>query len=200
MDLNFIILPLIGAIIGWSTNRLAIKLIFKPVKPVKIPLLNIKFQGLIPKRRNEIASIIGDTIERELLSAEDIIKETSSPQIKREITYLIKSSLLEKIKDKIPGFLPSGLQVLFLNYIKAIIDKEIDSFVRELAKGFSERIKSRIKIGRMVEEKINNYELQELEEIIIKLSNKELKYIEILGGVIGFLIGFGQAVLMHYIY
>jgi uncharacterized membrane protein YheB (UPF0754 family) len=200
MDLNFIILPLIGAIIGWSTNRLAIKLIFKPVKPVKIPLLNIKFQGLIPKRRNEIASIIGDTIERELLSAEDIIKETSSPQIKREITYLIKSSLLEKIKDKIPGFLPSGLQVLFLNYIKAIIDKEIDSFVRELAKGFSERIKSRIKIGRMVEEKINNYELQELEEIIIKLSNKELKYIEILGGVIGFLIGFGQAILMHYIY
>jgi len=200
MDLNFIILPLIGAIIGWSTNRLAIKLIFKPVKPVKIPLLNIKFQGLIPKRRNEIASIIGDTIERELLSAEDIIKETSSPQIKREITYFIKSSLLEKIKGKIPGFLPSGLQVLFLNYIKAIIDKEIDSFVRELAKGFSERIKSRIKIGRMVEEKINNYELQELEEIIIKLSNKELKYIEILGGVIGFLIGFGQAVLMHYIY
>ena len=45
---------IIGAVIGWITNILAIKLLFRPLRPYKIPLLNYEIQGLLPKRKAEV--------------------------------------------------------------------------------------------------------------------------------------------------
>ena len=52
MDYAFFLPPLFGAAIGWLTNYVAIKLLFKPHRRVEIFGLNI--QGVIPKRRKEI--------------------------------------------------------------------------------------------------------------------------------------------------
>ena len=65
-------LTIVGGLIGWITNILAIKLLFRPITPVKIPILNIEILGLIPKRKNEIAANIGEVISNELLSMDDI--------------------------------------------------------------------------------------------------------------------------------
>jgi uncharacterized membrane protein YheB (UPF0754 family) len=48
----------------------------------------------------------------------------------------------------------------------------------------------------MVEEKISQFELDEIEKMILKIAKKELKHIEYLGGVLGFLIGLTQAFLL----
>src|SRR3972149_9128111 len=69
-DYRFFLPPVVGAIIGWITNYVAIKLLFRPHLPVKI--FGYKFPGLIPKRRKEIARSIARTIEREILSSEDV--------------------------------------------------------------------------------------------------------------------------------
>ena len=66
-----LILSLVGGIIGWLTNILAIKLMFRPINPMKIPILNIEILGLIPKRKNEIAENIGEVVATELLSIDD---------------------------------------------------------------------------------------------------------------------------------
>ena len=39
--LKILILAVIGGVIGYITNVLAIKLIFRPIKPIKIPILNM---------------------------------------------------------------------------------------------------------------------------------------------------------------
>ena len=76
MDNIYIILlmGIIGGIIGYITNKLAIKLIFRPINPVKIPILNIEVLGLIPKRKNEIAIKIGEIIQDEFISVDDILE------------------------------------------------------------------------------------------------------------------------------
>jgi len=51
MAIKLLILAIIGGIIGWITNLLAIKMLFRPFHPINIPLINLKIQGLIPKRR-----------------------------------------------------------------------------------------------------------------------------------------------------
>ncbi|MGL5330495.1 MAG: DUF445 family protein, partial [Peptostreptococcaceae bacterium] len=56
--LKVILLASIGGVIGYVTNVLAIKLIFRPIQPIKIPILNLEIIGLIPKRRDEIAKNI----------------------------------------------------------------------------------------------------------------------------------------------
>ena len=69
--LQVICMPVVGALIGWITNRLAVMLIFRPYKPVR--LLGYTFQGVVPKRRLELAEKIGAVIEKELLSMEDLV-------------------------------------------------------------------------------------------------------------------------------
>ncbi|NPV27094.1 MAG: DUF445 family protein [Firmicutes bacterium] len=55
MLVQYIAIPLISALIGWLTNVIAIRLLFRPVEPIKLPLLNYELQGLIPRRQAEIA-------------------------------------------------------------------------------------------------------------------------------------------------
>ncbi|HHU69934.1 MAG TPA: DUF445 family protein [Thermoanaerobacterales bacterium] len=196
MNLNIIIMPTVGALIGWLTNWLAIKLIFRPHEPIMIPFMGIKIQGLIPKRRDEIASILGKTIEQELIPAGDILDKTLSPQAKREIVIIVKNSLLERLKNRI-NFLPSVLKGAMLNFAEDFIEKEIDSFVQDSSEEIIEMIKNKMCIGEIVEEKILSYELSELESIILKISSTELKHIELLGGIIGFIIGLGQFFMLY---
>ena len=60
MLFSLIAIPVIGAFIGWITNVLAIRLIFWPYEPVKIPLTGWEIYGVIPKRRRELAATIGE--------------------------------------------------------------------------------------------------------------------------------------------
>lgn len=70
---KLLLLAVVGALIGWSTNVVAIKLMFRPLEPLKIPGTRFTIQGLIPKRKTEIAKSIGDVISEELLSIEQIM-------------------------------------------------------------------------------------------------------------------------------
>jgi len=51
----------------------------------------------------------------------------------------------------------------------------------------------------MIEEKISLFELEEIEEMILKIAKSELKHIEYLGGVLGFLIGITQGLLLIFL-
>ena len=51
--------PLIGGIIGYSTNYIAVKMLFRPLKPVKIGNYTLPFTpGIIPKRKDKLAEAI----------------------------------------------------------------------------------------------------------------------------------------------
>jgi uncharacterized membrane protein YheB (UPF0754 family) len=63
----------IGAVIGGGTNFLAIKMLFRPLKPLFIGRLAMPFTpGLIPKRRYDIALQLGRVVEQHLLTAEGL--------------------------------------------------------------------------------------------------------------------------------
>ncbi len=85
-------IPVISALIGWITNYLAVKMIFRPHTPLKI--LGITFHGILPKRKSALAYEIGETVERELISHEDIKKAIDNPEFHSELS----SSVLEAIK------------------------------------------------------------------------------------------------------
>lgn len=71
-----IIAPLVGGIIGYITNDLAIRMLFRPRKALYIGRFHIPFTpGLIPSQQGRIAQSIGDVISSQLLN-EDTLRQT----------------------------------------------------------------------------------------------------------------------------
>lgn len=196
---EIIIMALVGAGIGWFTNYLAVKLIFRPLNPIRIPILGVEIQGLVPKRRNEIAASIGKTVEEQLISIEELSKHLNTEKNRGVIIKNIRVGILRVVNEKLPSFIPSGIKNTILNYIGDVIDKESKAFIANNMDKLIKDAVETIDISQLVEQKINDFDLIELESIILSLSKRELKYIELLGGVLGLLIGLFQGIFMKFI-
>ena len=62
--------------------------------------------------------------------------------------------------------------------------------------GMMERAQSALDLKSIVEKKIEAFDVSALESIVYSIASREFKMIEILGGVLGFLIGLGQVALL----
>lgn len=98
MNIQFLIGPVIGLIIGYVTNNIAIKMLFRPLKPVYIGKRRVPFTpGLIPKDLERIAKTIGGVVSTELLDNDTINKTLLSDGIISGITGLVEK-LFNKMK------------------------------------------------------------------------------------------------------
>lgn len=197
--IKLLILGAVGAIIGWVTNVLAIKFIFRPLKPIEVPILNMKIQGLIPKRKRELAKSVGEVVETELISMEEIIEQLITDENKSEIIFVIKRKIKGVLEKKLPSFIPSAFKGMIDEYINDIIDQEGDKVITELTEKMVHTATTKIKISEIIEDKINDFELEKLEEIVLVIAKKELKHIEILGAILGCVIGLIQGIIIFMI-
>lgn len=198
--LKLLILACVGALIGWMTNVIAIKLLFRPVEPIRILGNKIMLQGLIPKRKSEIAKTIGDVIAEELVSMEQIVDQLIVDMDKGKIILEIKRKVVEVADEKMPSMIPSMFKGLILQNIEKIIDENGDEIVVEMAEKLSHQAIKSVNISKMVENKIMGYDFLQIENLTLRIAKKELKHIEWLGGVIGFLIGLIQGMAVLYLF
>lgn len=196
--LKVIVMAIIGGCIGYITNKLAIKLIFRPINPIKIPILNIEILGLIPKRKKEIAKNIGDIIQREFISVDEILENIIDENDKARIITYIKGKVRIIIEER-AILIPSPIRQMLQGYIENIVEEEFSKYINELSKDIVHKAQDRINIQEIVENKINELDLYELENIILSIAEKELKHIEVLGLILGFLIGIVQGILTIFI-
>ena len=198
--MKILIPAFIGGIIGWITNVLAIKMLFRPVYPVRIPLIGIDLQGLLPKRRDEIAKSIGETVEKELINIDDILKKLSNDENRSIVLTKIKMAISDSIGKKIPLLVPFIIKNSIVQYIEEQIDREAPILMEDLIFDLYEKASKEIEIGKMIEDKINQIDLIKLEEITVSIAKKELKHIEVLGGILGALIGLVQGLITQFLY
>ena len=113
----------VGASIGYITNYIAIKMLFRPYKPVKIGSLTIFPQGIIPREKASLAKKVGGVVRDYILSEDEIKKIVTSKEVKEEI----ENFLDEKIE--------------------ALLDKDIQEFItkEEIAEKFAEIIENVVK-------------------------------------------------------
>ena len=191
--IRFILLVAIGGIIGYITNRVAIKMLFRPVNPVRILFFTI--QGVFPKRKDQMAVSLAETIENELLSKEVIIDKIFNPEKVEELKLLIKTSLVSTIIEKIPPMVKMFLGNDPEGMIKGIIDKEGDNIFDNLVAEIKEKGLDDLNIGDIVKDRIDNLDFVEFEKIIFGLMSKELRFVEVIGLFLGMFIGALQFVV-----
>ncbi len=189
--------PIIGAAIGWLTNYVAIKMLFRPHKPIRI--LGYKFQGVIPKRRKEITRGITTAIERQLLSATDLASALEGIDFEAEIEKSVEEVVEHRFKtDKIKNIPIIGLvSESLINHIRYFITKELLKQLNKKKGTIVNKFKNSIDIDSILTSKIDNLDLKNFEALLTDFMAKELRHIEWIGGVMGFIIGLFQVGLFY---
>ncbi|MDY4129684.1 DUF445 domain-containing protein [Peptostreptococcus porci] len=198
MDTRIIIkiltMAVVGGIIGYVTNVLAVKMLFRPLKPFKMPIFGFEIVGLIPKRRADIAKSIGTTVGEQLIDYDELINSMLKEEDKENLKRVLKERIAVIIEEK-ASFIPFLFRSKVTEFVDQVIESEFDSGIDSLLEVAKEKAISRIDVGKMVEEKINELDLVELEKIILVIASKELKHIENLGLLLGFVIGVVQGII-----
>jgi uncharacterized membrane protein YheB (UPF0754 family) len=197
MSYQLIVIPIISALIGYVTNVVAIKMLFWPRKP--IDLGSYQFQGLLPKRKQEIAASLGQLVEKELLDLSDVLDMMDTPEVHNRIISRLCKVVRDRLVETLPSFTPAKLTQIVADIIEKILRQEYPAFKHQLFAAGKEYLTEEIRVSKIVEDKINAFDLQELEYIIKKLSITELTFIEVLGGVMGFIIGIVQVVIIWFL-
>ena len=194
---KLLLIPIISALIGWFTNFLAVRMIFRPYTPVN--LFIIRIQGLIPKRKDELATRIGHTISRHLITHKDILDAIKKNVDKDSLRGMLDEKLEEFINRDTSVFNTFVLSLITKDRktkIKNIICDEIIELLPNIGERFASTMEKNLDIKGMITKRVNSFDLRELERIILEISSRELKAIELYGGVLGFMIGIVQVMII----
>ena len=126
--------------------------------------------------KQNIRKIIENLINNKIINTiynyiESYIKNNSNKILNININFILNKINIINFKDKI------------FNIIEKFIDKEGD------------KILASIPISKMIENKINSFDMDTIENLIVSVTKKELNAITIIGGVLGFVIGLIPVIL-----
>ncbi|MCL2243729.1 MAG: DUF445 family protein [Treponema sp.] len=130
--LLFVVPPFAGAIIGFVTNVVAIRMLFRPLKEIRIFGIKLPFTpGVLPRQRKRLAQSIGAMVERELLTPEILRERLAREDVREKVKQSI-SVFTEKILEKTPGELFEGRQDVLSQKISMTAEKAYPAFTRGL--------------------------------------------------------------------
>ena len=188
----YLISALVGAVIGYITNWLAIKMLFKPHKEKKFFGIRVPFTpGLIPKEKERIAKSVGETVGEHILTNEIMTESLRDKEILNSLKAIINkkiydvfdtNSTMEEILTSIDGenkFIRDDFQKNVYKKIKSLINNEgnIVKFSNHIFNCFLQRIKEKPLIIRRV------IKSKKFREFLLKI-NKGQKENKILDGEI----------------
>lgn len=195
---ELLIMPVIGALIGWLTNVLAIKMLFWPKKPIRIWGVPIELLGLLPKRKKDLAVSVGQTVNQDLLPIDEVLGSIDQKGYQEDLVTMIVGHVDQRLKNAIPRFIPENAKQLLRDFVCDIVARESMALIQEVSRDLIDKAKEEANFGDLVQAKIEGLDLDQLEDLIRKIASTELRHIEILGAVLGFLIGLFQAALLYW--
>lgn len=135
MDMQVITGPLVGGVIGYFTNYIAVRMLFRPLKPVYIGGRRLPFTpGIIPKGKERLAKAVGNVVGGTLLTKDEIKKVLLSDdivsKIKEETEKIIKeqesnTATIREMADRLAGeeVVAEGLEKLEKGLTEKLMDK-----------------------------------------------------------------------------
>ena len=196
MTWTFLFIPVISAFIGWFTNWIAIKMLFHPREPKKI--LGITFHGIFPKRQKQFAIKLGKLVSNELLSFSEIEQKISNPANVEKILPILETHIDTFLKEKLVTEIPMiGMLVgeKTISQVKGVFMRELQELFPILMKQYMTTLESELNLETIVIDKVGSFSSDKLEEILNQIMSTEFRFVEIIGAVLGFIIGLVQVLM-----
>lgn len=185
-------------LIGWFTNWVAVKMLFKPVKPINFGLF--KLQGIFPKRQDKLAASIGRMVAEELLTNDDIRERVLDKENIDGLMVMVEGKVDNYLNNDFPIKYP--ITSLFLGKkrrekIKGELMEEVDNWAPQVIEKIMDDLDKTLKIEEMIAKKVAALPPDKLEKLLNGILKKEFKFIEWSGAILGFLVGVIQVIFIE---
>ncbi len=132
--LTFIIPPVAGTIIGYFTNDIAIKMLFRPYQPIMVGKRRLPFTpGLIPRNQERLAKRVSDTIMGSLLTPAELQnlarRLLATERVEAAILWLLNLAIEQLKQDK-----EEKTAKIIASVLKDLFDKSLPRLIKVLAR------------------------------------------------------------------
>ncbi|MBL0882646.1 MAG: DUF445 family protein [Chitinophagaceae bacterium] len=196
MSYILFLIPIISAFIGWFTNWIAIKMLFHPKEPKKI--LGITLQGIFPKRQQQFAEKLGKLVSQELLSFADIQQKLVHPDNIQQLMPVVEQHIDQFLRKKLAEEMPVISMFIGENTIqqlKSVFMKELETLFPVIMERYMGHLQQELDLEKIVTQKVASFSSDKLEEILQSILSKEFRFVELIGAILGFIIGLFQVLL-----
>lgn len=188
-----ILFPLACALIGWITNVIAVKMIFRPMDPKR--LLGLRFQGVLPKHQAHFAREMGEVVTTDFITTGEMVERIDVDGLYRALKPLVERTFNEVVEDlraRLAEPQRALLSDAVIESVRKQVEKELEAELPSFAQQLRERADELVNLTDLVADKLAAIGPAKLEELIYRVARKELKFIEYYGGIFGFVIGLVQ--------
>ena len=171
MEISYIIAPLLGGLIGYITNDIAIRMLFRPHTEKYLFGIHIPFTpGIIPKEKGRLAEAIGEAISENLMNREVLEK------------YLLSEEMIGKVRMSVKDIIDMQQknQETLLHFLgHYLTNEEITNIVKGANESITKQLSHKL-TDREVGEKVAHIVI---EHVAQKLSLEGAQ--ELLSGIAG---------------
>ena len=185
------VLPVFGGVIGLCTDWLAIKLIFVPREPVRVG--RVILQGKFQRRRAEVARQYGELIATEVLTVQNLLDAVLRGPRADRLAALVEQMVSSAVDAQVPTAFAGGTRLREMKHAAAAKALEQLPDTARYAEGY---LTEAMDVAKVIEQRMLALTPLEFEGLLRPAFRQDEWKLIAVGGVIGFLVGELQVLLM----
>jgi uncharacterized membrane protein YheB (UPF0754 family) len=194
-----ILIPLSSALIGWITIHILLKMLFHPRKLKRV--FGITFQGVFPRRRQQIAEQLGKQASTGFISFDSIEQKISDPANLDKILPVVEAHIDDFLRNRLGKEMPMISMFIgdkTIGKLKEAFMKEIGNMFPQVMKQYAANLKQDFNIQQIVSRKIASISGETLEKMLRQHMSGEIKLAGIAAAIVGLLVGLLQLLLFRF--
>jgi len=193
-------LPIQGVIVGFLTNWLALRMIFRPLREKEFLGGLFKFQGLFMKRQDQVSEKYAQLIATEILTPKRILKEILYGRAAEEVFTLIRHTVAKAVETTstiakpVLSFTMGGENY---NQLKTYIVERLTRLVPKSAEKLEAYLEKTLDLEKTMGDRMKDLSPEEFENILRSAFQEDEFLLVVVGAILGALVGLGQAIYMN---
>ena len=195
-----LIMPAFGLVVGWSTDWLALKMIFRPKRPVRI--LGLEIQGLFLKRRREVAADYGKLIADEVITAHKVIEAIVTGPLSDRVFALVARQVqaaLDRSAGPARPLVAVTIGTARYQQLKKTISAKVIERLPETMRYVEDYARETMDVQNLLVQKMQELDEQQFEALIRPAFEQDEWILITVGAVLGFVMGEAQALVLEHL-
>jgi len=191
------LLPICGFIVGWLTNYLALKVIFRPLNPVKCGPITI--HGIFLKRQDEVSETFSRVNCNELLTTERMWESILEGPKRKNFQVLLRAHSIVFTDKLIGGLKPIALRTMGMDQfamMKEDVAAKVITMLPDIIDLSYDYTTTALDLERTICEKMKALTAEEFEGVLHPAFEEDEMTLIFIGGVLGMLVGIIQMFLI----